>query len=220
MNSKGPSDVEAMKRSFLELLKRRGQSHDELPLFEWYVEENEKLMAEMSTEALSSIQAQIDAGMDEINDSALVPIQYFIKRIRYSHVIYAASLGETYLKDAINRLTATLGEKRIKFKLTQLNGPDWARERLYLEGYGEFQISDNLWASFSNINKIRNALAHENGQKREYEKLPGISFDGTTIVVEPDFIKYAIEALRSFMDFVDSKLCVVIDRATVPERIK
>jgi len=44
------------------------------------------------------IQEQADSGQQDLNDSGIVAAEYYAKRIRYSHVIYMASLLEAFLR--------------------------------------------------------------------------------------------------------------------------
>lgn len=213
------------KQEFLLQLKNSGGlADDELSLFEWYASETENFSRQMLEIEQAYIQEQIATEAEEINDSGLIPVQYFMKRSRYSHVIYLASLGETYLSDACKRLTAALGEN-ITFKLEELSAKSWARERKYLERYGKFEIPDHIWKPFANIYLVRNALVHENGVinvlfeaerekiKMKYKDSVGVSVEGCEIEIESSYIPHAISTLRSFVEFVDGKLGDVIDRS-------
>src|ERR1043166_4517336 len=89
-----------LRKSFLQHLKRWPiLDHDEFSLFEWYVRENGKVINQILAEEHAFVQQEIDRGNIDAsaeNDGWLA-IEYYIKRARYSDVIYLTSLLETYL---------------------------------------------------------------------------------------------------------------------------
>jgi hypothetical protein len=226
--SNRPEFARAIKTKLLAHLKEGGLDATELDLFDWYVKETEALGEQMLATEQTYIQSQIDSGLEDLNDSGMIPVQYFIRRTRYSHAIYIASLGETYLKDAIRRLTTLLGDN-LPFKLAELSGKDWLRERRYLERYGRFVIPDEVWKGFMGIYKVRNALAHENGNVdtmydedrerliKQYAGIPGISVGQYELNVEPSYIAYAIGSLKALASFLDGEIAQLVDRAIKPQ---
>jgi len=220
-----PAKLAASFRKRL-LVHMKGSSNiddDELSLFEWYVKETETIYSQMYADEFRYIQEQ-NPDSPDYNDSGMIPVQYFIKRSRYAHVIYLASLGETYLVHACSRLAATLG-KGIVFNLNEINGKKWERERKFLERYGMFDIPGHIWDPLTKIYLVRNALVHENGAihviteeereeyRKKYKDAPGVNVDGIELEVQPEFVVFGFSALRAFMVYVNKKIAGVIDRA-------
>ena len=204
-----------------QILALRGLDANELSLFEWFEREQEALIEKMLQEEKEEIQKQYDSGREDVNDSGMVAVEYFVKRSRYSHVIFIASLLETYLDESCQDLTRALGEQNIPFRLEELTGEKWAKRKKYLERYGQFQIPEEIWSPVSAISLIRNLLIHENGncaglrekQKREFRQIPGISVESYEMVIEPLVVKDALKALRNLVEFLDAKLKGVIESA-------
>lgn len=84
-------------------------------LFEWYTKETTKLINEMMSTEHAYIQQQIDADVEDINDSGVLPVDYYLKRVRYADVIYMASLLERYLDKACDRLINAIGKHNVLF---------------------------------------------------------------------------------------------------------
>jgi hypothetical protein len=226
-----PLNERAMRRAFLEGLA--GLSllpSGDLELFEWYFQETEVLYKLMLATEQELIQEQLGKGIENVNDSGMVPVQYFIKRSRYSHVIYLASLGEKYLADACARLTTALGDG-IFFGIEELSGEKWVKRRKYLERYGHFVVPDATWTDFYAVNEIRNELVHNNGAidalfederravREKFKRFRGIDVEGYEIDVDPTFIQSSIAALRGLVSYIDSKLDEIVSRAIRPQPI-
>ncbi len=220
-----------MRHTFLADLSRPPLlPSDELELFEWYFHETESLYKMMLVTEQDFIQEQIAKGIEDINDSGMLPVRYFIKRSRYSHVIYLASLGEKYLADSCTRLTIALGE-RIVFALDEIHGEKWVRRRKYLERYGHFVVPEDTWAKFYTINEIRNELVHNNGAiealfederkkvRDKFKRLQGVDVENYEIDIRPEFIESSVTALRALVGFIDSELEGVISRTVKPQPI-
>ena len=226
-----PKWVEEKFRSDLldELKSSHGLPYEELSLFEWYVRETEKLYDQMYAEELKFIEDQ-DPDRPDYNDSGMVPVAYFIKRSRYSHVIHLASLGETVLSHACWKLTKALG-KNIIFGLKEISGQNWTRERKFIERYGNFDIPDELWNRLSQIYLVRNALVHDNGAidafteddrkkiRKKYADAPGIGVEGYEIQIEPEFVSFGLQTLKEFTAYLTEKLSVVIDWSVKPRSV-
>jgi hypothetical protein len=155
----------------------------ELELFEWFVKETEQILATMLEAEQQFIGEQVASGREDINDSGIIAVEYYTKRIRYSHVIYMASLLEVFLERECSRLTQTLGPASISFELRELKGDQWSTKRRYLERYGRFKIPDTIWNVASAVTTLRNALVHDNGivedipqkDRRRLDSCPGVS---------------------------------------------
>src|SRR5450759_2006041 len=66
----------------------------EIELFVWYAKETEAVLEKMLSSEVAYIREQSTQGNPEINDSGIVAVDYYARRIRYSHVIYLVSLLE------------------------------------------------------------------------------------------------------------------------------
>ncbi|MDO8178465.1 MAG: hypothetical protein Q7T62_09495 [Undibacterium sp.] len=211
-------------RDFLACLKREnGLASEELSLFNWYFKESETIFKQLSASQEMNLHNQQANCVEDIDDSGSIPIQYFIKRSRYSHIIYLCSIGEKFLSDACRRLSIALANN-IPFSLEQLSGDKWEKKRLFLEryGYGRIPIPDEIWIPFRQIYTIRNDLVHENGsiagkefnkKTTAYKNIDGISIIDNEIVIAEDFINNSAIALTSFVDYVNGRINLAIDPA-------
>lgn len=128
------------------------------------------------------------------------------------------------------RLSTALGD-RIIFALNELSGQDWAKERKFIELYGCLNIPDDTWRKVKVISTVRNALIHDNGdlpaltdKEREnninrYKGAVGINAEGYELLVEPEFLQFALQSIRDLINFVEKNLGNLIDR-TVQFRSK
>jgi len=105
----------------------------ELELFDWYVKETESVLRQMLAGEHAYIQEQIAAGTPDVNDSGMVAVDYYGKRLRYSHIIYLTSLLETCLERACTTLTTAIGKDAVPFSLEDLGGDQWSKRRKFLE---------------------------------------------------------------------------------------
>lgn len=216
------------RKHLLEQLKHDdGWGIFELSLFEWYARESEKLISEMLAAEHAVIQEQLDSGLDDINDSGIVAVEYYTKRARYSHVIYLTSLMETYLTKACDKLTTAVGEQNIVFGLYEVAGDKWTKRRKFLERYGRFEIPENLWSPVSILTCLRNNLVHDNGdtgalgneEKKRCREIPGVRLDGLEVEIEYQYIELALSSLRELTEFVKHQIDRIIDRAMRPQSL-
>jgi len=224
-----PALKAVMREEFLRQL-RETSSFDtyELELFQWYVSETEQLLETMLEGEQQFIAEQVDAGREDINDSGIVAVEYYIKRIRYSHVIYMASLLEIFLERECTRLTRALEPASIPFGIREIKGDQWSTKRKYLERYGRFQIPDSMWSSVSDVTTLRNALVHDNGvvddipreDRQRLQSCPGISLSGAEISIEVEFIQHGFEKMKELVQFVSSKVAETLDRAIKPRSLQ
>jgi hypothetical protein len=227
--SKSNQDIpELLHRQFskdllVQLKTMNGLPYEELSLFEWYIRETEQQYGEMLKVENAYIQEQIDAGVEDINDSGILPVQYFIKRARNSSILQLAALIEGYFSNVCWRLSNVLGD-RIIFALNELSGNDWVKERKFIERYGNFVIPDDLWERIKIISTVRNVLIHDNGELlaltekdqekniKNYKGVPGIDAEGYELQVAPEFLDFALGVFRELVDYVDKHIGNVIDR--------
>lgn len=194
----------------------------EFELFDWYVKETESVLSKMLSSELAYIQEQIEAGIPDVNDSGMLAVEYYTKRIRYSHIIYLASLFESCLERACSKLITAVGNDIMPFGPTELKGDQWAKRRKFLERYGNIIIPKDLWSEPKLLISIRNYLVHENGstasvsddERREIiNKCPGVDIKSTDFVLEEAYIRHASEALRKLVQAVEIGIGQVIQKA-------
>ena len=217
----------AMRKHFLSGLKgHRSLETYELDLFDWFREETEETWARMDAEEQKYIQEQLASGAEEINDTGILATNYYRKRMRYSHVIFLASLLEGAMKRECDRLTAALGEK-ILFKPSELKGDPWSARRVFLERHGAFQTPDDLWDPIKALLAARNALVHHNGeislllpeQVSALGKIHGIDTSHSEVGIDGTYLDQATEAVRNLMEFIHESVNSVIDRAVAPKAV-
>ncbi len=223
---------DAIKKSLRAMLLSQMQSTQaldiyELDLFDWYVKETETLLDDMLSSERAFIQEQVQAGAEDINDSGMVSVDYYLKRVRYSHVIYMASLLETFLERSCDALTTVIGDQNLPFTAAELKGDKWSVKRKFLERYGKFVIPDNLWSEIQALITLRNNLVHDNGstcdmkngERKILAKCSGINLDGYEVAIEGDYISSAFEAIKSVVQFVEGQIGAVVDRAIHPKPV-
>lgn len=193
----------------------------ELELFEWYVKETDQIIDKMLVAEQACIQEQLDAGREHVNDSGIVAANYYLRRIRYSHVIYLTSLVETFLSRECTRLSVAIGERNLPFKLEELSGNQWKKKRKFLERYGNFTLSDDVWRSLDDLIILRNSIVHDNGMvsdlskkhRDRLKKYVGIKLTNVEVVVEPSYVKGAFASVRKLCEAVDRDVSDAIRRA-------
>ncbi len=196
----------------------------ELELFDWYIKETEKLLNAMLSREHKFIQGQVQSGMENINDSGIAAVDYYLKRVRYSHVIYLTSLLETFLEKSCATLTTAIGHQNLPFTTAELKGDQWSVRRKFLERFGKFSVPDNLWSDVQALITLRNNLVHDNGSTSELKfndkkilaKRNGVKLDGYEVVIEAAYIRSAFEAIKLVVQFVEKQIGTVVDRAIRP----
>lgn len=196
----------------------------ELELFSWYVKETEITVDTMRSNSLAHIAEQCDAGREPVNDSAMVAVEYFLKRLRYSHIIYLTSILETFLEGWCEKLTTLLGPENVLFTIKDLKGDQWSVKRKFLEKYGKFVIAADLWSGIHTLTCLRNNLVHDNGattelnpdDKKTLAKQRGIVLSGNEVVIQPEYIDDAVQLVERVVRLVDSELAKLIERAVRP----
>lgn len=199
----------------------------ELELFDWYVKETETLLNDMLSREHAFIQEQRQSGAEEINDGGMVAVDYYLKRVRYSHVIYMTSLFETFLERSCAALTSAIGAHNVPFTTAELKGDQWSVRRKFLERYGKCSVPNQLWSEVQALITLRNILVHDNGStsdlkpedKKMLAKHNGIALNGYDVVIEANYIRSAFEAITSVVKFVEREIGTVVDRAIVPRPV-
>ena len=194
----------------------------EIELFDWYVKETESIINEMLSSGQSYIHEQTAAGVPDINDSGMVAVDYYTKRIRYSHIIYLTSLLESCLDRACSNLTIAIGKEKIPFGLNDLKGDQWSKRRNFLERYGRFVLPKERWsAEVETLILVRNHLVHENGKteklnvdlQKRLGKCPGLDINGYEFKIEDGYIQHAFQAVKAFVNAVEAEVGKIAGQA-------
>lgn len=216
------------RREFLMSIENKaGIDQDETELFDWFVQETDGMIDSMLATERTVIQEQVDSGREDINDSGLVAVGYFAKRMRYSHVIFLTSLFETYLDHACTMLRNVIGEGNMPFTLEELAGDKWSKRRRFLQRYGHFEVKQTKWETVEVLTLIRNVLVHENGRttgiteknRKRLDQHPGLRLDGYEVIVEPEFIKAMSSELKLLINEIHAEIQKVASRAIKPQGI-
>lgn len=199
----------------------------EIELFDWYIKETEAILSQMLSSERVYIQDQIASGISDVKDSGMIAVEYYTKRIRYSHIIYLTSLLETCLERACSRLTIAVGKESMPFALADLSGNQWSKKCKFLERYGHFDLPNDIWLQLEDLILVRNYLVHENGntinlpgKKRDaLKKWPGLDIDGYEFKIEEEFVRYAYNAVKLFVQAIEERIGTVIRRAQHPQGV-
>ena len=154
----------ALHKSFLQHLKSQGVLDvDDIPLFEWYEQEHSKTLDRMFAEERAFIKEQEEAGADVPNDSGIVAVEYYVRRLRNADVIQLTSLLESFLERACDNLKLVIGDSAVVFGPYELSGNRWERFRKFLERYAHFKFPAGPWSDLRVMIDIRNNIVHDNG---------------------------------------------------------
>jgi hypothetical protein len=143
------------------------------------------------------------------------------------HVIYMVSLLDTFLETSCRRLTTIVGAQNLPFIAAELKGDQWSVKRKFLERYGNFNVPKDVWSEIQALILLRNNLVHDNGSTSELRpndktalaKRAGVKLSGYEIVLEAEYVRSAFEAIKSLVQFVESRLGKVSDRAVRPRPV-
>lgn len=191
----------------------------ELSLFDWYMKETEGVVENILSEENQYIEKQVKRGTSDLNDSGVIAVNYYTKRLRYSHVIYLTSLLETCLRRSCDDLEALLGSENIPFGLDQIRGNQWSTKEKYLEAYGGFELPAGPQSILRKLILVRNCVVHDNGDTTGYKEsrikelrdLPGIEIINGELAVEHEYVRTASDALRTFVEAVEAEFRRVRD---------
>ncbi|PKP75545.1 MAG: hypothetical protein CVT84_02865 [Alphaproteobacteria bacterium HGW-Alphaproteobacteria-6] len=200
---------EFYRLSILSYLKDEGVlDHGELELFDWYLKVGEHNIDEM-------LKGYID-------EDSLVLVDYYIDRVRHSHVFHLTSLVEKSLRRATEWLEL---RHRVKFDPNKGGRWKWQKRLEFLKNGGFSDIDDGTWHTLDVLIQTRNILAHPNAPQRpeldstttkrhsELEKLaqkigstPGIKVDHGMVVIGSDFARHCLIAFTAFSKHVDCQI--------------
>ncbi|MDJ0709568.1 MAG: hypothetical protein QNJ14_04210 [Woeseiaceae bacterium] len=190
----------------------------ELSLFKWHLQETENLNKRMHDAALQYIREQVDNDVDIVNDSGMLPVEYFYRRVRYSDVVFMVSLLESLLEKACMRLRQLL--PRVDMP-ENFSGGKWRGPQQFLERYGEVQTPENLWEPVKRLIDVRNLIVHDNGSaeplgddgRKELSKCAGLSIKGGRVEVSPEYVERAIDDIELLIQHYEEGIRQTVERA-------
>ncbi|MFZ1728111.1 MAG: hypothetical protein WAU13_15810 [Albidovulum sp.] len=200
---------EFYRLSILRYLKDEGVlDHDELELFDWYLKVGEHNIDEM-------LKGYID-------EDSLVLVDYYIDRVRNSHIFHLTSLVEKSLRCATEWLELRHG---VKFDPRKGRRNKWEKRLEFLKNSGFSDIDDGTWHTLEILIETRNILAHPNAPRRpepdstttkmhsKFEAFaqrigstPGINVEHGRVTVGSDFARHCLIAFTAFSKHVDSQI--------------
>jgi hypothetical protein len=200
----------------------------ERELFAWYQKESEAMLERLQAEEVKYIQEQVAAGYEDLNDSGLLATDYQARRVRYSHVIYLASMLETVLKRECHRLALALGDQGAPFSPAEIRGDQWTSKKKFLERFGHFEIPDTMWSPVRHLTTVRNILVHDNGaadlsssaSAATVRGIPGIRESAGELEVGAEFVADAFASACSLIDYLRERVSEVIELRLRPKHIE
>lgn len=210
-----PELQDIFRKHFRESLQREsGLDYEEFSLFDWYAKETDSLIESMRKAEAEELRRQETAGVEVLNDSGMVAVDYFERRTRYSHVIFLASVFEGYLTQACASLARALDPAQMPFALEELAGDKWIKRRRFLERYGRLTITKEEWAVADELTRVRNLLVHENGsvtslspkQRAELESRPGLKLTEYELVIESQYVQLLSKGLQQLTASIQSRI--------------
>ena len=193
----------------------------EIGLFEYYLDDGEKRIANM-------IEAENDAIDEysrrdvEYNDTSMTAVQYFEKRIRYSHIIYLNTLLEKCLKEGCARIKDTVGLQEIPFNWTELKGNSWEQCTKCLKVYAKVEIEDSQKEKIRTLSDIRNNIVHDGGSVDEsfanrISGVAGLRIRSAEIHIDGQYVRDMLEIVKSIAEKIDHEITKIEDRILKPE---
>lgn len=212
------SDSDAVWRKALLSQRQHDALFDDrdLGLFRWYIRETDELIARM--------EADSPCGPD---DDDVFAVNYFARRVRYSHVIHLASVLESIMRQACEKLRAGLGQNLI-FELKDLKGDQWSTKKTFLQRCGHFEIDSGLWKPVQHLLSVRNVLVHRNGwvdsmkpkEKTAIARPDGIEIMEEELDISTEYVQSTLAAIEKLSEFLDQEVGQVLESAVRPRVVK
>jgi hypothetical protein len=174
----------------------------------------------LSVEAIHEEAYEYSRKMNEIeNDESEPNDQYALKMHELDHFFFRINRTSTILGlyaflESTMMAICTKKQKELGLKLTvdQLSGNGVIRCKEYLESFDVFKFSDpeikKYWDYIPSFNKLRNALAHAEGNinnftklsNKKVEEIKGLHIEnGSTIMMSRQYVIDHIENVRDFL---------------------
>ena len=185
----------------------------------WLGARMQGLAAALETVSLESIRRQV-AACGDADEAGPVPLEYFVRRMGYSHVIFLAALFEATLEHACEAIGCITGQPVSGFLPEEASVNAWAWRRKFLKRHGRFQVDDAFWEFTETLRTLRNALVHDDGttfgmdsgQLKRLRATPGLRFDSFEIFVETAFVQEASARLKCLMATIQSEVIACLAR--------
>jgi hypothetical protein len=193
----------------------------EIDLFEYYFEENEKRIAKLIDEENQQIQ-ECNRLKAEYSDSGIIAVQYFEKRIRYSHIVYLTTLLEKCLKEACGRIKDTIGSQEVPFNWTELKGSTWEQCTKFLKEYAKVEVETKKQKKIRILHEIRNKIVHDGGEVDQnfctkIAEVAGVDCRSSEIHVDGQYVRDMFEIVKSIAEKIDHSIGVIENRILKPE---
>ena len=216
-----------------EVLRWLGQTSTveapEFELLEWFLQETETQHAGMQAAEDQYIAEQQASGNPDVNDSGILAVKYYLRRVRYSQVIQLVSLLEDCLDTACENLRQIRkGKEALPFEVSDLKGNQWSVKRKFLERYLGIEVPDHLGAPVRAILCVRNIIVHNNGKvdaltPKERRKIDGMCHVGideeSRLVLDPEFLRSALQDVRAYVACIDAGLATAAQQAMAPRPV-
>jgi hypothetical protein len=155
---------------------------------------------------------ETDENYDYSFNNELIDLEFNFYRVnRISSVLSMYA----YLETTLNRICQ---QKQRKFDLPisvyDLSGNGILRSKNYLEKFGLVDFSNSIcngtWSNLSNLNKLRNALAHSEGdieQAKQFKgkhinNIKGLSLFGSTIMISDGYVVETLDEIEKFLVYL------------------
>lgn len=193
-----------------EILKTPVLDDEELGLFRWHVGMTESLIAKLTKSATKTTARQL-ALRDDCAGDGWIPVDYFVKRIRYGQIIYLVSLVETFLTKAYERLEVVVGKQTSPIRLDKFSRQNLDKRREFLERYGNFSFPAEHWQEIEKMIRIRNILVHQNGAVKQkddklLQEVPGAHVIDRELVLDASYISACSSTIGNFFRCIEAEL--------------
>lgn len=150
-----------------------------------------------------------DENYDYSFNDELIGLEFNFYRVnRVSSVLSLYS----YLENTLNRFCHQKQTQHdLPISVLDLSGNGIIRCRFYLEKFDLVNFSDPVcngaWSNLINLNKLRNALAHAEGDLensrhldiKKVKKIKGLTLFGTTVMISKDYVTDTMEEVEKFL---------------------
>lgn len=130
---------------------------------------------------------------------------------RVNRVSFVLSLY-SYLENTLNRFCHQKQRQHdLPISVLDLYGNGITRCKTYLEKFNLVNFSDSVcngaWSNLNNLNKLRNSLAHAEGDldhsrhldSGKVTKIKGLTLFGTTVIISRDYVTDTMEEVEKFL---------------------
>lgn len=193
----------------------------EIGLFKYYLGESRKVLTQMRVSEEEVMRECNEQGL-EYDDAGIVVVEYFEKRVRYSHIIYLVTLLESCLKEACVRLRNAVGPQEVPFNWNDLKGNAWSQCTKYLEAYARIKIKQISKNRIRFLHEVRNSIVHDGGKVAEdfLTKIPkgsSIKIRSGEIIVGDIYVMRMFIEIKAIAAVVERGIIEIKDRLVEPK---